>query len=70
MSAEEYQNPSTNKESIKLIESVINEENEIVAHEVSQDTMSHLKDLMPMIKKMLKRCLKYSKARQNIKNRL
>ncbi len=32
---------------------LINEEKEIVAHEVSQDTMSHLKDLMPMIKRMM-----------------
>ncbi len=32
---------------------LINDSNEIIAHEVSVDTMSHLKDLMPMIKKMM-----------------
>ncbi len=32
---------------------LINEQNEITAHRVSEDTMSHLKDLMPMIEDML-----------------
>lgn len=32
---------------------LINEQKEIKAHRVSEDTMSHLKDLMPMIRDML-----------------
>ena len=32
---------------------LINEKNEILGHEVSKESMSHLKDLMPMIKRML-----------------
>ena len=34
---------------------LINEENEILGHEVSKDTMSHLKDLVPMIQRMLEK---------------
>ena len=34
---------------------LINDQNKIVGHEVSKESMSHLKDLMPMIKDMMER---------------
>lgn len=35
---------------------LIDSDNRILGHEVSKDTMSHLKDLMPMVKRLLTGC--------------